>query len=62
MNARKEFIRIAIAVLLLAACLLMPGQAEPSAAKEAPKAGLAMLIENIQRSVMGQANAVDQGK
>jgi len=60
LNARKELIRIAIAALLLAACLLLPGRAEQSSPQPASKAGVVMLIESIQHSVMGQANAGDQ--
>ncbi len=56
LNARKELIRIAIAALLLAACLLLPGRAEQPPAEQSSKAGVAMLIESIQHSVMDQAN------
>jgi hypothetical protein len=51
MNARKELIRIAIAVLLLAACLLMPGRAESSSGQAEQKTGVAVLIDNLKAAV-----------
>jgi hypothetical protein len=51
LNASKGLIRMIIAAALLAGCLLLPRPAVQTSAQAEPKAGVAVLIDNLRNAV-----------
>lgn len=52
LNTGKGLIRMMIAAALLALCLLLPRPAAQTTAQTQPKAGVAVLIDNLKNAVV----------